>query len=654
MTRLLSRFGITAQVGVIGGTALIGFLLIGILYLVASGKQTEAQDALEQATERQLLTTETDVGLMELRRYEKDFFLRNEEKYASEHARVAETVAGKMKDLADRLVVPANQELLKKIRDGIATYQSQFKAVADDTRMIGMSGQSGLRSSVHEAALEMEDRIKTADEPKLMISLLTMRRHEKDFLQSEEAKYAEMFEQEATAFAGLLEGSTLSAEAKAVAGARLDSYRQAFEQLSETMMYRAQTVDALSATFRETEPQIDALRDSLSQAYTTVRAESEATQAALSRMMLIGMIVIATVSVLLAALIGRGISRPIADMTAAMKALAGGDRTIAVPGRGRADEVGAMAEAVQVFKTSMIEADRLAAEQAAEQAAKERRAAAVEHLIQGFDRTMSSVLGGVASASTELSQTAESMAALADQTNRQATASAAAAEQTSANGQTVASAAEEMGASIQEISRQVSRSNDIAARAVREAQETTGSVRSLAEEAGRIGEVVKLIQDIASQTNLLALNATIEAARAGEAGKGFAVVASEVKALANQTAKATEDISAQIANVQTATQGTVAAIEGIGATIASINEIASTIAAAIEEQNATTGEITRNVQQAAQGTEEVSSNVSQVNQAANQTGTAASQVLGASNELSQQAEALRREVETFLTGIRAA
>ena len=374
-----------------------------------------------------------------------------------------------------------------------------------------------------------------------------------------------------------------------------------------------------------------------------------------TRVWIVVAVIFATGSALaMAALIVFGVSRPIAAMTAVMTRLAARDMSVEVVGLGRKDEIGAMAGAVQVFKDSMIEADRLAAEQAAEQAAKQKRAASIERLVQHFDQTVSGVLGGVAAASTELSQTAESMSALAEQTNRRATASAAAAEQTSANVQTVASATDEMGASIQEISRQVSRSNDIAAKAVREAQATTGSVRSLAEEAGRIGEVVKLIQDIASQTNLLALNATIEAARAGEAGKGFAVVASEVKALANQTAKATEDISAQIANVQTATRGAVGAIEEIGGTISTMNEIASTIAAAIEEQNATTAEITRSVHQAAQGTEEVSGNIVEVNQAATQTGAAASQVLGASNELSRQAEALRREVETFLAGIRAA
>ncbi|CAO3416508.1 methyl-accepting chemotaxis protein [Azospirillum endophyticum] len=350
----------------------------------------------------------------------------------------------------------------------------------------------------------------------------------------------------------------------------------------------------------------------------------------------------------------RTVSEPIRHLTEAMRSLAGGKLDQAVTGQERGDEIGGMAKALQVFKDGLIKADRLSREQAAEQAAKQRRAETIDRLIRGFEDSAAAALRTVSSAASELDATAQSMAAMARQTNSQASVVAAAAGQTSANVQTVATAAEEMAASIREIGDQVARSTRIAGQAVDEAARTTGTVRGLADAAQRIGDVVKLITDIASQTNLLALNATIEAARAGEAGKGFAVVASEVKSLATQTGKATEDISNQITAIQEATKGAVQAIDGISGTINQVNDISTGIAAAIEEQGAATAEISRSIHQAAAGTQEVSGNIIQVTETAQETGAASTQVLSAAGELARQSETLRREVETFLSAIKAA
>jgi methyl-accepting chemotaxis protein len=374
---------------------------------------------------------------------------------------------------------------------------------------------------------------------------------------------------------------------------------------------------------------------------------------AITTMLVVGAVVV-TFGLLFAWLIGRSIANPVVGMTGAMQKLAGGDMKVEIPGVERKDEIGDMAATVQVFRDNMIKADQLAAEQRDEQERKEKRQKAIEGYIANFESTVAAALKTLASASTELQSTANSMSATAEQTERQSTVVAAASEEATTNVQTVASAAEELSASISEIGSQVSKSTDISQRAVTQAEATNTSVQGLASAAEKIGEVVNLISAIAEQTNLLALNATIEAARAGEAGKGFAVVASEVKNLASQTAKATEDIAQQIASIQVAVGGSVEAIKGIGQTISDISQIATVIAGAVEQQGAAVQEIANNVQEAANGAQEVTNNIAQVKEASSATGAAATQVLSSATELSTQAESLRLEVDKFLNDIRAA
>ncbi|NEW87064.1 methyl-accepting chemotaxis protein [Rhodopseudomonas sp. WA056] len=372
-------------------------------------------------------------------------------------------------------------------------------------------------------------------------------------------------------------------------------------------------------------------------------------------MIVVGILALAVAfGVVASYLVIRDISRGIASIISPMQALGRGDLAAEVPHRGESTEIGAMADALQIFKEALIakrDADAAAAREAEEKIARGQR---VDAATRQFERAIGEIVETVSSASTELEASAGTLTSTADRSQQLATSVAAASEEASTNVQSVASATEEMSSSITEISRQVQESSRIASEAVEQARKTNDSVGDLSEAASRIGDVVELINTIAGQTNLLALNATIEAARAGEAGRGFAVVAAEVKALAEQTAKATGEISQHITGIQSATNESVDAIREIGLTIGRMSEISSAIAAAVEEQGAATREISRNVQMAARGTQEVSSNVTDVQRGATETGSASSQVLSAAQSLSQESSRLKIEVANFLDTVRAA
>jgi methyl-accepting chemotaxis protein len=652
-------FRLTHKIVAIGVAGIAGVILVGGMHVYGESEMAVYRDTEENARTISELSSKIEIELLESRRAEKDFLLRNDSKKADSQINIGKSVAADIDMLHGKIVAAGRSDLARQIeamRTSLEQYQAHFVKVVELKRQLGLDEKSGLEGRLRTSVHDIESRIDQLHESALLTTMLMMRRHEKDFMLRRDAKYGDDMKKRASELTIGIENANIPEAAKAELKQKLSDYQRDFFAWMETALTLAGELKVMSESFSIVEPVIEAV----SKAVNGIRAEAERSNAALreniQRRMGISIPLIAFAVLGAGFFIGRSVSKPLSAMTAAMVDLANGNFAVVLPGLGRADEIGKIAQAVEAFKVNAEQKARNEAEAKIKQdqiAAQQRKADMIK-LASDFEDAVGEIVETVSSASTELEASAGTLTSTAERAQELTTIVAAASEEAATNVQSVASATEEMASSVNEISRQVQESARIANEAVDQARKTNDRVSELSKAAARIGDVVELINTIAGQTNLLALNATIEAARAGEAGRGFAVVASEVKALAEQTAKATGEIGQQITGIQSATQESVGAIKEISGTIEKLSEISSTIAAAVEEQGAATQEISRNIQQAAQGTQHVSSNITDVQRGASETGSASAQVLAAAQSLSGDSNRLKLEVGKFLNSVRAA
>lgn len=633
----------------IGGVAIISVTCLGGLNYAAD-VQREANDSMRFRAQ----LSELSDGFLETQQIATRFLKSRDEGLAKKlSGRVADEIALLDKLEAFAVTTPEGDPIrqVASLRSGINLYSTRFQNIVGAQRILGLNPNDGLQGKLRSAVQQFETRVQQVDQPHLTVLLLTMRRLEKDFALSGEERFGDQLNDKESEFETALAATALPADVKTELLGLARAYKLAFAGFLVSRQTLDDQLDDLSQIFDRTRPALVKVADA-----ANVRAELAQRKADAFRRTfgwLIG--IVAFTLTLFAILFARRVAGLISRMSAAMRQLAEGQFDVVLPGLERTDEIGGMARAVEGFNTRAQDKARseLDARLEEDRRAADRHKAELARLAAAFEASAGNVIATVSAASEELAASARDLSNTAHHTQELSANVAAASEEASDNVRRVAAATEQMIASASEIGRRVGESAEIASDAVAQAQQTDERMAQLASAADRIGNVVQLIATIARQTNLLALNATIEAARAGKAGSGFAVVAQEVKTLARQTAEATEDIRAQIADIQAATRESAGAISDIAGIIQRISQIASDVAVAVDAQGSTTRSIAENVQIASERTSQVAVSIGQVASGASRTGGASSQVLSSSRLLSDGNSRLKQELDNFIATIRA-
>ncbi len=656
----------------------IGFAAVLVIFAISSVMNYRSLMGLGEGVD-QYVTHVTEVntlegfqkGFLDSQRHLRAFSLTGEEEAAAAFEKSREETVKRFQDVKSKIQEEEEVVVLKEIDKNLSTFLKDGQEVIKDRRELDQLTRETLDPSGKAARASFEslkvDAARVGNTSVVTLAgvaeLLVMQarlnvnkmlaRHDQALRAEIETQFGEL-QTVLKQLANITVGMPI-ADTVAEVQASMEKYHTAALAAGEDSHKIDEAIREANTAAASVAKEITSLVEKASGEQQNLRGEMISSSHAAEWLTIILALGGLGLGVVLAWVIGRGIANPVIGITGAMREIAGGNLATIIPGAGRKDEVGQMADTLQVFKDNLEETERMREEQAmAEKRAEEQRKTELQELASQFEQAVGSIIAIVAAASTELSTTAESLTGSARDTSDRSTSVAAASEQASANVQTVASAAEELAASVREISGQVQQSSNMTTQASDEAQRSAEQVRDLAKAAEKIGGIIDLINNIASQTNLLALNATIEAARAGEAGRGFAVVAQEVKALAEQTAKATAEIADQITGIQASTQQSIERIEAIAKTIGEVDTIAGSIASSVEEQGSATQEIARNVHQASLGTADVAKNITGVREAAEHSNASAGEVLTAARDLSRQSEALQHEMEKFLQKVRAA
>jgi methyl-accepting chemotaxis protein len=646
-----ANIGLRSQILLLG---VAGTVVVGAIYFVGLMFEQDSRAVADRFSRLEALTARVSEGLLQGREIATGFLQKPTDKKVAAHDETVKAATGYLsaiEEIAGKL--PESDPLRQALtfRPVIASYTTRFSNVVSAQKVVGFNENDGLQGKLRAAVHSIESKLKTFDQPRLSVLMLMMRRHEKDFMLRGDEKYGDELRKRADEFMAELKKTDFPEDTKAEITKLLDTYKSSFLSYMVGQGTLLEEAADLAQIYDRLRPNLENVRRAADQRLESVKADL----AMVERYIIWSICITVAAMIAVALLFGRRLTAPLVKMVRAMEQLAQGNLDLVVERIARRDEIGKISDALQVFHGKLAENRRLAADQEnAKREAETQRKQAVLEIAEGFEKTVGEIVGTVSAASVEIEHAADGLQRTADATNTLSATVAAASEQSSANVQSAAAACDQLVSSVAEISRQAGESQRVAASAVAQASQTNAQIAELSQSADRIGEIIKMISGVAAQTNLLALNATIEAARAGEAGRGFAVVANEVKALASQTAKATEEISKQIGQIQSATQLSVDAIKGIGGTIESIAGIAASMTQSVEQQGAATQEIARSVQQAAQGATQVSGNIGEVSRGASDTGAAAGQVHSSAQALLVESNRLADEVRQFLATVRAA